>query len=66
MKEVPDSPEKSFREPSVKLPLAREVPAPILADLVGCGANTAAKLAHELRVDWSGYAALRARRSDAG
>jgi hypothetical protein len=42
--------------------LLREIPAPILADLVGCNPGFAAERASVLATDWNSYAALRATR----
>lgn len=43
--------------------LLREIPAPVLADLVGCNPKFAAERASLLAADWSTYAAIRARRA---
>jgi hypothetical protein len=43
--------------------LLREIPAPVLADLVGCHPRFAAERASALATDWDNYAALRARSS---
>lgn len=40
--------------------LLREIPAPVLADLVGCHPRFAAERATALATDWDNYAALRA------
>jgi hypothetical protein len=40
--------------------LLRDIPAPVLADLVGCNPRFAAERARTLSTDWAGYAALRA------
>lgn len=45
--------------------LLREIPAPVLADLVGCHPRFAAERASALATDWANYAALRARPSPA-
>jgi hypothetical protein len=45
--------------------LLREIPAPVLADLVGCHPRFAAERASVLATDWANYAAVRARRSPA-
>ncbi|MBB5085294.1 hypothetical protein [Nonomuraea endophytica] len=42
--------------------LLREIPAPVLADLVGCNPGFAAARASTLANDWNTYAALRAAR----
>lgn len=39
--------------------LLREIPAPVLADLIGCHPGFAAERASVLATDWSTYAALR-------
>lgn len=41
--------------------LLREVPAPVLADVVGCNPRFAAERASALATDWATYAALRAK-----
>lgn len=41
--------------------LARELPAPVLIDVLGYSRNFVAQLLDELRVDWNTYAALKAR-----
>ena len=41
--------------------LARHLPAPVLVDVLGYSRNFVAQVLSELRVDWSGYAALKAR-----
>ncbi|WP_331761158.1 hypothetical protein OG225_42680 (plasmid) [Nocardia sp. NBC_01377] len=43
--------------------LLREIPAPVLADLVGCNPKFAAERASLIATDWSNYAAIRARRA---
>jgi hypothetical protein len=45
--------------------LLREIPAPVLADLVGCHPRFAAERASALATDWANYAAIRARPSPA-
>jgi hypothetical protein len=40
--------------------LLREIPAPVLADLVGCNPKFAAERASILATDWANYAAIRA------
>ncbi|TMR94916.1 hypothetical protein [Nonomuraea basaltis] len=42
--------------------LLREIPAPVLADLVGCHPRFAAERATTLATDWDNYAAIRATR----
>ncbi len=46
--------------------LARELPAPLLVDVLGYSRNFAAQVLSELRVDWNAYAALKAREQRAG
>jgi hypothetical protein len=41
--------------------LARELPAPVLIDVLGYSGSFAAQLLGELRVDWNAYAALKSR-----
>jgi hypothetical protein len=43
--------------------LLREIPAPVLADLVGCNPKFAAERASLLATDWANYAAIRTRRT---
>jgi hypothetical protein len=45
--------------------LLRQIPAPVLADLVGCHPGFAAERAAVLACDWANYAAVKARRSSA-
>jgi hypothetical protein len=45
--------------------LLREIPAPVLADLVGCNPKFAAERASLLATDWANYAAIRTRRTPA-
>lgn len=45
--------------------LLREIPAPVLADLVGCHPRFAAERASALATDWANYAAIRSRPSPA-
>ncbi|MBT2510490.1 hypothetical protein J7I98_32515 [Streptomyces sp. ISL-98] len=41
--------------------LLRDIPAPVLADLIGCNPAFAAERASGLATDWATYAALRPR-----
>jgi len=41
--------------------LARELPAPVLVDVLGYSRSFTAQLLAELRVDWNAYAALKSR-----
>ncbi|WP_433521337.1 hypothetical protein ACQPZ2_28855 [Nocardia pseudovaccinii] len=43
--------------------LLREIPAPVLSDLVGCNPKFAAERASLLATDWANYAAIRTRRT---
>ncbi|MFJ9371476.1 hypothetical protein ACIRRA_44745 [Nocardia sp. NPDC101769] len=45
--------------------LLREIPAPVLADLVGCNSRFATERATTLATDWANYAAIRTRPSPA-
>jgi hypothetical protein len=45
--------------PGALAALAHRVPAPVLADLLGFGAQTACRASIELRVDYAGYVARR-------
>ncbi len=46
--------------------LARQLPAPVLVDVLGYSRNFAAQVLGELRVDWNAYAALKAKERRAG
>jgi len=46
--------------------LAHDLPAPVLVDVLGYSRSFATQFLNELRVDWNGYAALKARERQAG